>query len=365
MLLLPIAGLLIHFFYLHTAITEAYKGQPDAFLKFLINTLYPRFEVEKHRFDLLFFIQKSDQVVYRFVFVYYFILLLVYFSNRYESIRNKIQRYFYTKTTSQNIDVLRVLFFSYLIYLSIEICHDLVVLQSVKVFYKPILWLRVLHLPFPGYYAILSIGIFWTLLNILILIRVRIIACSVLSLMLFLLTQSFTFSFEKSDHGYVTLTYAFLLVPFLFDEQKNNSSPFSSWSLQLIRISLALVYFLSALEKLFISGLSWVNPSTLKGYLSLHETSLSKILIQYDALCSLISFLTLTFQLSFILIIFFPNYKWFWIICGILFHYGTLLIMGIGHPLNPWLVTYVFFVDWTKAQFFFSEKTKRFMRSSN
>jgi hypothetical protein len=348
-LIIPIAGIVLQQFYLKPAIIDAYMGQADSFLQSILDLFYPRFEVEKNRFNLNFFLQKSDQVIYRFTLIYYLTVSFFYFFNRYESFRNKIKEKQYTITTTQNVDFLRILFFSYLVYLSFELCHDLIVLQSVKTFYRPILWLRLFNIPFPGFTTIIIMGSIWTFLNILILVNIRPVISSILSLMLFLLIQSYTLSFEKIDHGYVTITYAFILIPFLLNEQSKNPDPFNSWSLQLIRFVLAMIYFLSALEKIFISKLAWLNPSTLQGYLSLHETYWSKIIIQYDGLCILISAMTILLQLSFILIVFYPRYKWIWILGGMVFHYGTLLVMNIGHPLNPWIVTYVFFIDWTRT----------------
>ena len=365
LLFLPATVLLFHHAYLLPGIVEAFKGKPDRFINFIMETLYPRFNIEKKRFDLSFFIHKADQVIYRFVFLYYLTLFLSYLYNQRTRFRLKINQLFYVETTSKNIEVLRILFFGYFLFVSYELCNDLLLIQPLRPFYKPILWLRVFNIPFPDYATVITIGAFWWILTILVILKIRTVLFSGISLFLFIIVQCWVFSFEKMDHSYATLTYAFILVPFLFDEQKKNDLVFNSWSLQLIRISIAMVYFLSSLEKIFISQLSWLKPDTLKTYMRFHETSLSAFIIQHDLLCILISVGTILFQLSFILIIFFPGLKWIWIVGGILFHTGTLLVMEIGHPLNPWILVYIFFIDWTKVYTFFSDKFKTFHRFSN
>jgi hypothetical protein len=358
LVLLPVAGILLHHFYLIPSITKAFYGQPDWFMKFMTDTFYPRFPIEKKRFDLLFFLNKADQVIYRFVLVYYLTFVISYFYQRKKAFRLKLTNYLHIETTSKNIDFLRILFFGYFLFVSYELCNDLLLMQSLKPFYKPILWLKIFNIPFPGYSTVLTIGALWYIVNILILLNIRTVLSTSISLFLFILIQCWVFSFEKMDHSYATITYAFLLLPLLFDEQKKNDSVFNSWSLQLIRISIAMVYFLSSLEKIFISQFSWLKPDTLKTYMAFHETELSNFISEYDWLCILISVGTLLFQLSFILIIFRPRHKWFWIVGGILFHTGTLLVMNIGHPLNPWILVYMFFIDWTKAYDFFSVRLK-------
>jgi hypothetical protein len=357
---MPLAAIAFHYLYLLPAITKAFDDQPDWFIKFITDTFYPRFLIEKKRFDLLFFLTKANQVVYRFILIYYLFFFISYYYTRKEFFRLRFNSFFRIETTSKNIDILRFLFFGYILFLSYELCSELLFMQPLKPFYKPILWLEIFNIPFPGYYAILAIGALWYTFTFLIILKIRTVLCSAISLFLFLLVQCWVFSFEKMDHSYATLTYSFILLPFLFDEQKKNDSIFNSWALQLIRISIAMVYFLSSLEKIFISGLSWLKPATLKTYMGFHETKLSKFIVQYDSLCTFISAATILFQLSFILIIFLPRFKWFWIIGGILFHTGTLLVMKIGHPLNPWIWVYIFFIDWTNVYDFFSARFKKF-----
>ena len=358
-ILMPLSLLLLQYLYFRPAIVDAYAGEPDAFIKFILDILYPRFTIEKERFDLPFFLTKADQVIYRFSIVYYLLLCTLYFYKTNNSLKLKINNFFYTKTTSKNIASLRVIFFSYFFYFSYEIIDGLIFNQSLRLFYKPVYLLSFFNIPFPNHYTLLLIGGFWYLLNCLLILNIRVILCSSLSLLIFILFQCWSFSFEKVDHGYATITYAYLLVPFLLNEKRKNAPIFDSWSLQLIRISIAMVYFMSSLEKIFISQLSWIKADNLKTYLSFHETQLSKIITQNDFLCVLLSSSALVLQLSFILILFIPRLKWIWIVGGILFHTGTLILMNIGIPLNPWILVYIFFFDWTKIYDFFSDRFKK------
>jgi hypothetical protein len=356
---LPLIVLLFHYFYLRTSIINIYQGDPDAFLNFLIDNFYPRFAVEKQRFDLTFFLKKANQVVFRFIFVYYILLLLIYLYKENISFWLKIQKFLYAKTSVKNIAVLRIIFFAYFLYLGFEMIDELILKQSLKFFYKPVPLLSIAHIPFPNIPVILTFGAFWYLINFLLILNIRVVLCSVLSFFIFLLFQSWLFSFEKIDHGYATITYVFLLIPFLFDEQRKNTTYFNSWSLQLIRISIATVYLLSGMEKILMSGFSWLKPENLKTYLSFHETALSKIVVQSDFLCVLLSIGSIAIQLSFILIIFLPRWKWVWIVGGILFHTGTLVLMKIGILFNPWILVYIFFFDWTNVYDFFQKNLKR------
>ena len=139
-----------------------------------------------------------------------------------------------------------------------------------------------------------------------------------------------------------------MVFPFLFLEAQHAEVFFKSWALRLIQVIIAFVYFISGIEKMMISGFSWLQPESLKAYIYLHQMPLGILLSKSDALCILFSVFTLTLQLFFPLILFTKKYKWLFLSGGILFHLGTLYILGIGHLFNPWIITYIFFIDWTR-----------------
>jgi hypothetical protein len=350
----------IHIGYFRPALELAYVGEADTFMQWIIDYVYPRFEVERHRFGLSFFLNKIDQVLFRTILLYLSGLSVVMLYSQYPKIKDFIQRHSTAPATHASIHVLRIIFFTYFLYLLAVLSQELFLLQSAKAFYKPILLLRIFSIPYPSTIGIISLTAGMYLLTLLTLFNIRPVLCTLLNLLLFVLVQSWIFSFEKVDHGFATYTYVFMLLPFLWNEQQNNAPVFASWSLQRIRIVIAAVYLLSSLEKLLISAFSWMNAENMKGYLFLHETTLSKIIVQSDVLCIAIGLFTLVLQLSFVLIVFLPQYKWWWIGGGILFHTGTLLVMEIGHPLNPWLLVYVFYFDWTPVYNYFVSLQKRF-----
>lgn len=357
-LAIPIIVSLLHFFYLRNAITEAFYGRPDFCMEAIIQLIYPRFLVEKYRFDSLFFIAKADQVYFRFLLIY---SLCVLASTSYYLIA-KITTIRERTTSIHNITFIRIVFSCYFIHIQLELCQALLRLQEIQSFYKPTLLLQLLQLPFPSEVAIYLLGTFWILSNVFVLVKYKPYLFSILNAVFFIVIQSWYFSFEKIDHGYVTITFAAMLFPFLINEyeQQKENTAITSWSLSLIQICIAMAYLLGGLEKLLLSGISWLNPKTLQTYLTFHETTLSKIIVQSDLLCSAISTFTIVFQLTFIYILFNPKVKWIWLTGGILFHTGTLLVMKIGHPLNPWIVSYLFFIDWEKAYILFSSLFKKF-----
>src|SRR6187402_2267171 len=163
--LFPLVGITFHCFYLRDSILLAYEGKSDSFIQFIINNFYPRFNVEKIRFDSAFFINKADQVLIRFLLVYYLTLVVFYLYHKTVEFKKLISSFFQTETTSKNIHLLRILYFAYFLYLSGQLCHDLEFMQPLAPFYKPVLWLRILHIPFPNHYTILILGGIWYLLN--------------------------------------------------------------------------------------------------------------------------------------------------------------------------------------------------------
>jgi len=348
-LAIPLLSVILFYFYLIPSVENAFIGRYNSEIKFIIDVFYPRFYVEKERFELAFFISKVYQVLIRFIMAYFIAVGVILFYNYFRTAKSYFEKITTQVTTYKNVSILRVILYSFLFYTAIELLTELIAMQPLVAFYKPIIWLKVIGIPFPNRNFVYLIGTLWLVSIIAVIVNYRAVLCSFISIILFVLVQSWIYSFEKFDHGYVTLTFVLMLMPFLLEESNKKKVIFSSWSLVLIQICIAMPYTLSGLEKLFISGMSWLNPGNIITYLKFHETSISKIIIQYPVLCMLISLFTLLLQLSFILILFFPRYKWVWLIGGVLFHTGTLLVMEIGHPFNPWIVVYVCFVDWTNV----------------
>lgn len=109
-----------------------------------------------------------------------------------------------------------------------------------------------------------------------------------------------------------------------------------------------VVYFVSGLEKLLMSGFGWLDPETFRTYLFIHKTDLGMRIIDNNYLMRALPFLAWVLQLSFPVILFYEKAKYVILPAGIAFHIGTVLLLGISSLENPWLFNYIFFFDWSK-----------------
>ena len=321
----------------------AYQGTAPAFFNNLINDFYPRFAVEKHRFPLDFFLSKADQIFWRGSFV---VLLvgLAFFSNI-----QKVWKTVSEKACSiQHVHLLRILFYSGLLFYTWDWIFDLQRLVALNAFYKPILLFQLLHLPLPAFWVF---GIFYGvyILSVLCAIfKIKPFISSVVAATIFTWMLGYFFSFEKIDHGYATLLYAVLLMPFLIAEAKHqhHEQIVKTWGLAAIQAAIAGAYFMAGLEKVFTSGFSWATAHTFRTYLILHQAPLGLEVAKSDFLCTFLPWMALLFQLGFILIVFFPKLKYIFIPGGIAFHAGTVLLFNIGVYFTPWIFVYIFFINW-------------------
>jgi hypothetical protein len=169
-------------------------------------------------------------------------------------------------------------------------------------------------------------------------------ALSAIAVLLFVGLQLFYYSAEKIDHTYATLNYAAFFVPFLvYDYAKSiGKENMNAWAIQAIGLSIGIVYCMAGLEKLFISKLAWLEPTTLRSYLYLHPTSIGLWVAPYTVICQILSILVLFVQLGFIVGVLFRKYRFYAIVGGIAFHIGTFLMMGIGDYNTPWIFVYIF-----------------------
>ena len=79
-------------------------------------------------------------------------------------------------------------------------------------------------------------------------------------------------------------------------------------------------------------------------YIELHQAPIGLWLLQFEALIAILPFGTLFFQLGFISIVFYPKLRWVFLPMGILFHWGTFALLGVGWWIHPWQVAYLFFL---------------------
>ncbi len=349
LLLLPV---ILYAFIFREYVTLAYQHKAPSWFQQLIHSLYPRFEVEKHRFHVDFFLAKADQVILRYALVLLFLSLLSLWPQKGHFMQSLVKPYSYLHYRR-----LSLLFYSGLLLYTWDWVLDFPSLIALEPFYKPVLFYDVLDIQIPALaWLQAAYGLYIIAIGLVMMNYFPVIAASIAAFFL-LLFQGYFLSFEKIDHGYSTLTYATLLMPFLLwevqKERKQDANFFAikSWSLFLIQCMIAAVYFLAGWEKVLTSGWHWASQSTFQTYLSLHPTPLSQFIVQQPVLSTLLPLLILLFQFGFIAIFFFPKHQVLFLLGGVLFHVGTKWVMDIGGWISPWIFVYIFFIRWEGKYF--------------
>ncbi|WP_299457710.1 hypothetical protein [uncultured Microscilla sp.] len=336
-------------------VTLAYQQQAPDWFQTLIQRIYPRFGVEKQRFPLEFFIDKADQVVGRFAFISLGSLSFIYLYQYKVGLRQKIQHYWNRPTTAYNAQRQLQVFAGVLFLFTWDWYSYLSGLGNATAFYTPTFPYRLLHLPFPSPFWLLVLYICFLVANFALLCKFRVVWASIVSVTLFVLLQGYMYCFHKIDHTYATLTQVALLVPILaWHYQKGQLQPqkqVAAWAWRLMQFSIAFTYFQAGLEKLLIGGINWASPHSFRSYLYLHPTKPGTWVATSDFWCTVLPLAAMLFQLGFITIIFYPKLKRVFLPAGVLFHLGTFLLFGIGWYYSPWMLVYLFFIDWESIRF--------------
>jgi hypothetical protein len=338
---------LFYFSHARGWVSMAYEGNAPVWLENLMQLVYPRFEVEKHRFELSFFINKADQLVFRLIFLA-FITALYFILARSGHYQQRLESFWNRKEKRKKIRNLIIVFYLGVIYYCADWLIDLSQFWNIHAFYKPIPIYKALGINFPSVSIIFGIYLTLILASLSIVVRVKPLLFSIIATFCFIYLQGLMYSFEKTDHRYATLTYAMILMPFLIYEEKNagEGTLQKGWPLQLIKVSIVLVYFFAGIEKLFTSGFSWVSVETFRTYIYLHQAPVGLLAAKNEWAALFLSTMALVFQLGSILVLFFPRLTTLFIIGGISFHAGTVLLFGIGDYFTPWLFVYIFFINW-------------------
>jgi uncharacterized membrane protein YphA (DoxX/SURF4 family) len=317
-------------------------GKLPAWMESLLQTLYPRWTVERLRLKPAFFLRKADQLLVRsWLLSLTGIGLWVFLKEPY---LHKWAIWWNTPVARSKLSMLERVFFILLCLYSLDFWTYLPAPHPLSAFYRPVSFLSTLHLPLPsplfsyGWCALLTGSCIGSVIGF------RPVWCAGLAACCFVCIQAWLYSFEKIDHTYVPLTYAALLMPLFAWQLRQGEGPLvSGWVLRLVRLSIAWVYFQSGLEKLLISGWEWFEPHTLIHHLQMHPTVLGYWVAQQEWLCGLLLWVVMAFEVGFPLILFFPGLRWVILGMGIGFHWGTLLLMDIGGWLSPWIASYLFF----------------------
>lgn len=340
---------------LRPLIIELYYDNAPEWFSELINFLYPRFEIEKERFDAVFFLKRADQVLYRFTIISIIAMTFLYLLQTSDTFKSRFNSFWNIETSRQNVTVLRILFYLSLIYIFYDAYPDLALLYDARTFYKPVLLLKLFHIGYPSPTQSLIVFIVYAGSCLLVVFNVFPLFLSILAALFLVLIEGLFFSFEKIDHGFALLTYASFIFPFLIYEcKKDKDKPVYGWPLKLITVCIALAYLMSACEKLLLSGFRGISGDDFRLFLYLHNTPIGLMVAKSTLLCTLLPIMTLLFQLTFVLILFFRTLKPFILLVGVTFHVLVYVLFDIGAIVHPWVLSYLFFIDWT----FLSKKLK-------
>lgn len=305
----------------------------EGFWAGIIKTFYPRFFVEKHRFNLTFFLQKAEQILWRLA------LLSLLISGVLIFLRKNLFAFFENIVLERKkVLFLQVLLALGWIYESFTWYKSLLRLSHLKDLYEPYALLRFMAFPdaeelffyFALLYLFFLLSFIW---------RVAAIFWA-LAVALLVILMGFLYGFSKIDHTYATWLYVSLLLPFLLQ----NREQVDAWALRLMQCVVAGVYLQAGLEKLFISGWEWFSPLTLKSHLLLHPTALGLQIAESPLLCVLGSWFMIIFQIGFVSILFFPKLKYIFLPAGVFFHLSTFVLMNVGGLVSYWYLVYAIYL---------------------
>ncbi len=184
------------------------------------------------------------------------------------------------------------------------------------------------------------------------------------SALLFVFYEGLLRSFGHFNHDEMPAVYILIVLAltpcgdaFSWDSWRSRSLPRRSgivygYPILLMRILLAWSYFSSALIKIRVAGLSYLDPDNVPTLAivhsldNLHDTHfrLAFWLPQVREYLPVFAALAILWELSFPLAIFFRRARPIILPLGICFHLGTLFFMNIFFPYH--LAMYLVFVDW-------------------
>ncbi len=343
----PVLITILYFTTFQYLVADAYYNKAPGWFESVVNWLYPRFTAEKNRFGLDFFLAKTDQMLIRTWLVFIGMAVLYWSTNSVGFIKQKWRNYWNQQITSSYQRLIVTLFCVCLFVTTFDWYLDFYNIENLAPFYKPILPYRLLHLPLPGSSMLLALYGLMLFSALACVMNFRVRLFFPVMFILFIYLQGIFYCFEKTDHGYVTFTYVGFSLLFLVASPKKGQAVMGKWPVVLGQVLVSLVYFQAGLEKLLVSGFTWASGETFQNYLLAHPTDWGLWIAESDVLCAVLSCLTLLFQLTFPIVLFQPKLKWYYLSYGIVFHFGTTFLMGISTYLNPWIMAYLIFIDWS------------------
>jgi hypothetical protein len=121
------------------------------------------------------------------------------------------------------------------------------------------------------------------------------------------------------------------------------------WEIVLIKIAVAQMYFSAGLHKITRGSKGWISGEVLQMHLLENylwsDNKLGFRLAANQRLCAFLGTATLVFELSFWMVIAFPQLTYFYVATALLFHIGTFLTMRINYLIYLSPVYFVFFTQ--------------------
>jgi hypothetical protein len=303
----------------------------------LVAVFYPRFAIERHRFDASYFLFLADQMVLRATVMLLSLgAWLLWQSSRRE-------RAVAVLPVATHEYFLRYFALVLLIY-TYDWCYSFYKLSFFTDFFEPLWLIR----PLPGF----SLPWLWTLWTVMVLAALRCLWLgrgALLPALLFVVLQAYLYSFGKMDHTFAPFTYVCLLMPWWERQgriwRKEGRSFGSAEVLQWVRAAIALCYVQAGMEKLLLGGSAWWNAGHLRTFLLVHGQATGRALAASpDSLLEAASLLVLLWQLAFVGILHRKG-RYFFAITGFLFHLANYLFLGVGWWLHTYVWCYPFFFD--------------------
>ncbi len=185
----------------------------------------------------------------------------------------------------------------------------------------------------PVYFNLLFATLCGSLICVIFLIAPRLML--IISSLLAYIYMRITLYMDDVNRKPFHVITILLSLAFLPEWGKENVAT-TSYLVILISVILSQMYFSTSYQKLKKSGLKWMNGHTMRSNLFYHYLLYNNKLAfwlgkQSTTILIFLSIYALLFELSFILVLGFPNLLIYYICAGILFHLGILLFMKINY----------------------------------
>ncbi|NIK72965.1 hypothetical protein FHS56_000451 [Thermonema lapsum] len=306
-------------------------------VSYWVAVFYPRFAIERHRFDASYFLFLADQIVLRAGLVITAIAI-------WEAWQRRGQRAFCRIIPLSEVGYFVRYFAFVLLLYTYDWCYLFYNLSFFVAFFEP--------LGFVHFLPAFSLPWLWSLWGVMILTALRALYLgrgSFLPASLFLVLQAYLYSFGKLDHTFAPFTYVCLLMPWwevaCWRAQKKGFSFCSATPLLYMQVAIAFCYVQAGMEKLLLGGSAWWNANHLRTFLLVHGQATGRALAASpDLLLEAASVLVLLWQLAFVGVLH-PKSRLFFIFTGFLFHLANYLFLGVGWWLHTYVWCYPFFFD--------------------